>query len=61
MRGGVECGRKVVSVGSARTEEEVVGRRGCGAAISGRDDEGVADVVPANDEVSLLSNRIKFK
>lgn len=61
MRGGVECGRRVASARSARTEEEAVGRHGCGAAIRGRDDEGVADVVPASDEASQLSNRIKFK
>jgi hypothetical protein len=60
VRGGVECGRLRASAGSARTEEEIVGRRALGAAISGRDDGGVADEdVPAKR--GRLSNRLKVR
>jgi len=39
-RGGVECGRMEVSTRSAGIGGGTIGRRGCGAAIMGRDDEG---------------------
>lgn len=55
VRGGVECGRLRASAGSARTEEEIVGRRALGAAISGRDDGGVADEdVPSLNQFSIF-------
>lgn len=57
MRGGVECGRMLASGPSSGIGGGAMGRRGCGAAIGGRDD-AATDGGPAT---KIAQSRLRDK
>jgi hypothetical protein len=57
MRGGVECGRMPASGPFAGIGGSAMGRRGCGAAIGGRDDAATDDGPATNIAQSRLRDK----